>query len=85
MKKLSVEAKKHSNENIVGYDERFFDLGNKEFKQIAQKLRSMRKDKVLSLRVNGEDLKKIKRKAASLGIKYQTFISEVLHQVAQQS
>ncbi len=38
---------------------------------------------VMNIRVNSNDLEHIKRKAQKLGIKYQTFISEILHRVAR--
>ena len=37
----------------------------------------------MTIRVNSEDIEKIKKKAKKVGVKYQTYISEVLHQVAQ--
>lgn len=53
-----------------------------EFEQIASAIAARRKDTVLHIRINGEDLKQLKNKAARLGIKYQTFVSEILHRVA---
>jgi len=41
-----------------------------------------KKDAVLNIRVNHEDLHEIKGKAKKLGVRYQSFISELLHQVA---
>ena len=53
-----------------------------EFEAIKQALESRKKDAVLNLRVNQGDLDNLKHKAAKLGVKYQTFISEILHRVA---
>jgi len=50
---------------------------------IATALKSRKKDAVLNIRVNSHDLSQIKKRAKKLGVKYQTFISEVLHHVAQ--
>ena len=53
-----------------------------EFNAIAQALARKRKNAVLNIRINQGDLDNIKAKAKKLGIKYQTFISEILHKVA---
>jgi len=53
-----------------------------EFEEIASLLESRKKDAVLNIRVNSEDLKQIKRKAKKMGVKYQAFIAELLHRVA---
>ena len=37
---------------------------------------------LLNVRVNRYDLEGIKHKARKLGVKYQTFLSEVIHRVA---
>jgi predicted DNA binding CopG/RHH family protein len=59
------------------------NVGKQEFTDIAQAIAARRKDSVLNIRVNSRDLKSIKQKANRLGIKYQTFISEILHRVAK--
>ena len=53
-----------------------------EYSAIVEAIEARRKDAVLNIRVNRQDLNGIKQKARRLGIKYQTFISEVLHKVA---
>lgn len=58
------------------------DVSKTEFDEIARAVALRRKDAVLNIRVNSQDLKSIKQKARKLGIKYQTFISELLHRVA---
>ncbi len=57
-------------------------VGKMEFKSIAQAIARRRKNAVLNIRVNNEDLKSIKQKAERLGIPYQTFVSEMLHHFA---
>jgi len=42
-----------------------------------------RKDAVLNIRVNSQDLARIKKKAKKAGLRYQTFITEFLHQLAE--
>ncbi len=60
----------------------YVDVGRAEFETIAQAIARRRKDAVLNIRVNSEDLKAIKAKAKQHGVKYQTLISELLHRVA---
>jgi predicted DNA binding CopG/RHH family protein len=55
-------------------------VGRKEFENIAQAVARRKKDAVLSIRVNREDLEGIKQKARHLGIPYQSFVSELIHQ-----
>jgi predicted DNA binding CopG/RHH family protein len=49
----------------------------------VQTLEARKKYAVLNIRVNSYDLAHLKQKAQKMGIKYQTFISEILHRVAQ--
>ena len=58
------------------------DLPKLDFQEIAQAVTHRRKDAILNIRVNSRDLASIKQKARNLGIKYQAFISELLHRVA---
>jgi len=61
----------------------FAPVSKDKFNEIAQAIESRKKDAVLNIRVNSYDLEHIKHKAQKLVIKYQTFISEILHKVAQ--
>ena len=58
------------------------DVDEAEFEEIAQAVAHRRRDAVVNIRVNSQDLKTIKVKAKRHGIKYQTFISELLHRIA---
>lgn len=53
-----------------------------EFERIAQAIARRRKDAVLNIRINSQDLAGLKRKAKDLGIPYQTLLSELLHHYA---
>ena len=68
---------------IEDHAEEFVPVSREEYNEIAQTLEARKKDAVLSLRVNSHDLETIKQKARKLRVKYQTFISELLHRVAQ--
>ena len=60
----------------------YTDVEDAEFKDIARAVAHRRKDAVLNIRVNSQDLAALKKKAARHGIKYQTFVSELLHRFA---
>lgn len=53
-----------------------------EFRGIADAIVRRKKDAVLNMRVNRQDLDGLKLKARRLGVPYQSFISELLHQFA---
>ncbi|MBL7072658.1 MAG: antitoxin [Candidatus Omnitrophica bacterium] len=55
----------------------------KRLQEIAQAIAMRKKNTTMTIRVNSMDIKKIKLKAKKLGVKYQTFLSEVIHEVAQ--
>lgn len=76
---LTNEEKKIEKSLISG---EFIDINQEEFKDIAKSIKARQKDSVLNIRINKEDLKKIKKKSTQLGVKYQSFISELLHRVA---
>ena len=60
----------------------FADVTRGELAEISEAIARRRKDAVLNIRVNSQDLKSIKRRAEKLGVKYQTLISEMIHRVA---
>ncbi len=60
----------------------YASVGKKEITEVAQALAHRRKDAVLNIRVNRLDLENLKKKAQKMGLKYQTFVSEILHKVA---
>ncbi len=80
MKKLKLTREEKLIEETI---EQFTPVSADEHKDIVQAIESRKKDAVLNIRVNSNDIKTLKQKAEKLGIKYQTFISEILHKVAQ--
>lgn len=68
---------------IEDHAEEFVPVKKEEYDRIVRMLEARRRDAVLNIRVNSYDLEHIKQKAHKLGIKYQTFISEILHKVAE--
>jgi predicted DNA binding CopG/RHH family protein len=61
----------------------YISVGKEEFEQMAKAIAARRKDAVLNIRLNSRDLKQLKLRAQRLGLRYQTFISEILHRIAQ--
>ncbi len=80
MRKIKLTREEKALEESL---DQFVPVGKEEYNEIVHAITVRRKDSVLNIRVNSNDLKSIKQKASRLGIKYQTFISELLHKVAQ--
>ena len=53
-----------------------------EFKEVQEALERARKKSILHMRINTGDLNLLKQKAKKMGVKYQSFIAEILHRVA---
>ena len=80
MRKIKLTKEEQAIENHI---EEFVPVNREEFNEIAEALEIRKKDAVLNIRINRYDLEHLKQKAKKLGIKYQTFISEILHRVAK--
>ena len=78
--KLTRQEKVIEEDLLKGH---YVSVDKKEFHGTAQALAVRKKDAVLNIRINRSDLDNIKQKAKKLGVKYQTFISEILHKIAQ--
>lgn len=61
----------------------YVPVGEEEAARIARAIEARRKDAVLNIRVNSQDLENLKQKAKKHGVPYQTFIGEILHRYAQ--
>ena len=61
----------------------YVPVSKEKLAEIGKMLAAYKKDSVLNIRINSQDLKDIKAKAGKLGVRYQTFIAEILHRVAQ--
>ncbi len=71
LKNLDVEAIKNDRENIERLKKAAQDYIDKQ-------------DKTIILRISSKDLEKIKKIAAKRGLRYQTFIKSVLHQIIEE-
>ncbi len=82
MRKVKLTKEELVIENNI---EQFVKVDKQEYEQIVQAVAARRKDAVLNVRVNSQDLASIKQRAQRLGIRYQTLISEVIHRIARAS
>lgn len=80
MRKLKLTKEEQAIENNL---KQFARVDKYEYGQIVKATDSRKKDAVLNVRVNSRDLDAIKQRSQKLGVKYQTFISEVIHRIAQ--
>ena len=80
-KNLKLTKEEQAIEDAIGRGE-FVSGSRKEFREIARALARYRKNVVLSIRINQGDLDTLKARAKRHGVKYQTFIAELLHRFA---
>jgi predicted DNA binding CopG/RHH family protein len=80
MRKITLTKEERAIEESL---ENFVPVDKQEYEQIVNAIAARKKDAVLNIRVNSHDLANIKHKAEQLGIRYQTFISELIHRIAQ--
>ena len=77
--KLTPSEKKIDNALVRG---EYRPVSKRDFDRIVQAIAARKKNAVLNLRVNRVDLDIIKQKAKSMGVKYQSLVSELLHHFA---
>ncbi|MFP4473784.1 MAG: hypothetical protein ACLFPX_07985 [Candidatus Omnitrophota bacterium] len=61
----------------------FVPVTGKELHDVAEALAARKKDATLTIRVNSKDIDRIKQMAKKKGIRYQTYLAEIIHRVAQ--
>ena len=84
MRKIKLTRQEKNIENSLLKGE-YINVGKSAFASIAENIAARKKDAVLNVRVNSRDLASIKQRARKLGIKYQTFVSEIIHRIAHTS
>ena len=80
MKKIKLTKEEQWFED---HAEEFIPASREQFERIKQAIERRKKDAVLNIRVNSYDLKALKEKARKMGVKYQSYISEILHKVVE--
>ena len=80
--KLTREEKMIENELVKGS---YLSVSKSEFEDIAESVASKKRNAILNIRVNKDDIERIKRLAKKFGVGYQTLISELIHRAAKNS
>lgn len=78
MKRFKLTKYEQRIEDAIGRGE-YVPVSAAEDKVIRDAIAAYRKDAVISLRINSQDLKCIKEKAKKYGVPYQRYITEILH------
>jgi len=82
MKKVKLTHEEQEIMAGIEHDE-FVPVIGKELNDVAAAIAARKKDTTLTIRVNSQDIHRIKKMAVKKGIPYQTYISEVIHRVAE--
>jgi predicted DNA binding CopG/RHH family protein len=81
MRKIKLTKYERSIEEAIERGE-YVSASKEDNERMRRMLAAYRKNTVLHMRINNNDLALIKSKAKKLGVKYQTFIAEYLHKFA---
>lgn len=84
MKKIKLTREEQKIEDELMKDS-YFDVSKTEFEDIAESIASKKRNAVLNIRVNKDDIENLKRMAKKFGIGYQSLISELIHRAARNS
>jgi len=81
MRKIKWDTEEKEVMSAIERDE-FVPVTGKELREVADAIAARRKNKTLTIRVNGNDIHRIKKLASGKGIPYQSYLSEVIHRIA---
>jgi predicted DNA binding CopG/RHH family protein len=82
MKKIKLNAEEKDFSAAIDREE-FVPVTGKQLEDVANAIAARKKDTSLTIRVNSQDINRIKKMAKKKGIAYQTYIAEVIHKVAE--
>ena len=82
MKKQNLDAEEKEIMDAIERDE-FVSVTGVELKRVADAIAARKKDMTLTIRVNRNDINRIKKMAQKRKIPYQSYIAEVIHRIAQ--
>ena len=82
MKKQHLDAEEKKIMEAIENDE-FVPVTGVELRRVADAIAARKKDMTLTIRVNRNDINRIKKMAQKRKIPYQSYISEVIHRIAQ--
>jgi len=81
MKQIKLDAEEKKIMEAIENNE-YVPIGGKELRDVADAIVARKKNMTLTIRVNSQDINRIKRFSKDKGIPYQTYLSEVIHRVA---
>lgn len=81
MRKIRLDAEEREIMKAIERDE-FVPVTGIKLREVADAIAARKKDKTLTIRVNSNDIRRIRKLAGSKGIPYQSYLSEVIHRVA---
>lgn len=81
MRKIKLDAEEKEILNAIEKN-KYVPIGGKELRAVADAIAARKKDITLTIRVNSQDINRIKKFSKAKGIPYQTYLSEVIHRVA---
>ena len=84
MKEIKLTKEEQIIENEL-VKENYFNVSKSEFEDIAESVASKKRNAILNIRVNKDDIERIKKLAKKFGVGYQTLISELIHRAAKNS
>ena len=82
MKKQYLDQEEKEIMEAIERDE-YVPITGAELKKMADSLAARKKDMTLTIRVNSNDINRIKKMAQKRKIPYQSYLSEVIHRIAQ--
>jgi len=82
MKKQYLDAEEKEIMEAIEKDE-FVPLTGIELKRVADAIAARKKDMILTIRVNRNDINRIKKMAEKRKIPYQSYLSEIIHRISQ--
>lgn len=82
MTRIKLNAEERAIAKAIENDE-FLPVKGQELQALADAIAGRRRDMSLTIRVNSNDISRIKKMAKKKGIAYQSYISEVIHKVAE--
>ena len=79
-----IKLTKEEQDIMAGIErDEFVPVTGKELKDVAEAIAARKKNATLTIRVNSQDISRIRKMANRKGIPYQSYISEVIHRVAE--
>ncbi len=81
MRKIKLDAEEKKIMAAIERDE-FIPVTGKDLHEMADAIAARKKDTTLTIRVNGNDIQRIKKMAHTKDIPYQSYLSEIIHRVA---